>query len=274
MEYVNTPFNYTGNKFKLLNQILPLFDYDKDYFVDLFTGGGSVYTNVLGRYKKVLANDIITDLVNIHEELLKSDDIIKKVKETAIFKGDKEGYNDFREDYNNNPESWKLWTLMLSCTNNMLRFNKKFKFNQTYGNRGWNKNTDKKVEEFTTHIRNYEDDIIYKSLDFSKIVPKNKSMIYIDPPYNETEAGYNSYFNKGDGDRLYEYILDIHSKGHSFALSGLHGEHRSGKRSKIIDDLLNLNIFNFKYLDINYKKVKRSEYKEKSKEILIYNYSI
>ena len=47
---IETPFNYTGSKFRLLEQILPEFDYSKPYFVDLFTGGGSVYTNVLDKY--------------------------------------------------------------------------------------------------------------------------------------------------------------------------------------------------------------------------------
>ena len=47
--YINPPFNYSGSKLKLLEQILPLFDYNKDYFIDLFCGGVSVYTNVFHR---------------------------------------------------------------------------------------------------------------------------------------------------------------------------------------------------------------------------------
>ena len=31
MEYINTPLNYTGSKFKLLEQILPKLDYTKNY---------------------------------------------------------------------------------------------------------------------------------------------------------------------------------------------------------------------------------------------------
>ena len=27
--YIETPFNYTGSKYKILDQILPLFDYKK-----------------------------------------------------------------------------------------------------------------------------------------------------------------------------------------------------------------------------------------------------
>ena len=73
---IETPYNYTGSKFKLLEQILPQFDYTKPYFVDLFMGGGSVYTNVVDKYEKILANDIIGDLVGIHRELLNSDNVI------------------------------------------------------------------------------------------------------------------------------------------------------------------------------------------------------
>ena len=51
---IETPFNYTGSKFKLLEQLLPEFDYTKPYFVDLFCGGGSVYTNVVDKYEKLI----------------------------------------------------------------------------------------------------------------------------------------------------------------------------------------------------------------------------
>lgn len=37
---IQTPFNYTGSKFKLLDQLLENFDYNKTEFVDVFTGGG------------------------------------------------------------------------------------------------------------------------------------------------------------------------------------------------------------------------------------------
>ena len=81
---IETPFNYTGSKFKLLKQLLPEFDYSKPYFIDLFTGGGSVYTNIADKYQKILANDIIKDLIGIHQQLLNSDDIIDYTKSICI----------------------------------------------------------------------------------------------------------------------------------------------------------------------------------------------
>jgi adenine-specific DNA-methyltransferase len=38
-EYVKSPLNYTGGKYKLLSQILPLFPNEIDTFIDLFGGG-------------------------------------------------------------------------------------------------------------------------------------------------------------------------------------------------------------------------------------------
>ena len=39
-ELIKSPLNYTGGKFKLLPQILPLFPNDINRFIDLFGGGG------------------------------------------------------------------------------------------------------------------------------------------------------------------------------------------------------------------------------------------
>lgn len=271
IKLINTPFNYTGNKFKLLDQLIPLFDYSKDYFIDSFSGGGSVYMNVISKYKMVIVNDLIGDLIGIHKSLLESDSIIEKVKESAIFKDDKDGYLEFRNNYNENPTPEGLWALMLSCQNNMMRFNRKFKFNQSWGKRGWNSNTDKKVKEFTSHIRQYKDKLIFSSKSFKDITPNKKSMIYLDPPYLETEAGYNAYFSKKDGEDLYDYIHKVNKEGHSFGLSGVMGEHKNGKRSKLIDDLIE-DGFKYKLLDISYEKAARNKNSKNSKEIYIYNY--
>lgn len=42
MEYVKSPLNYTGGKYKLLPQLLELFPKQVNTFVDLFAGGGNV----------------------------------------------------------------------------------------------------------------------------------------------------------------------------------------------------------------------------------------
>lgn len=266
---IETPFNYTGSKFKLLEQILPEFDYTKPYFVDLFMGGGSVYTNVVDKYQKILANDIIKDLVGIHQDLLEGDSVVELTKSICPDKTDSEAFLRLRDDYNQNPSSEKLWALMLSCTSNMMRFNQKFKFNQTFGKRTWNSSTQKKVELFTQHIRKYKDKIRFTSNSFDSVnISSNKVMVYADPPYSNTEAGYNAYWKKDDDDRLYQYLLDIDRKGSSFMISGVlnHG----GETCKLLTNLIS-DKFRYKILNFDYNKVSRVGKKE-TDEVIIMNY--
>lgn len=279
---IETPFNYTGSKFKLLEQILPEFDYTKKHFVDLFTGGGSVYTNILDKYNKVVVNDVISDLVGIHQSLIDSDDIIKETKSICPIKGDSETFGLLRSDYNESKTSARLWALMLSSTNNMMRFNQKFKYNQTYGNRGWNPNTDKKVDIFKNHIRKYKDNIKFISKTFSDIEIKSSDvMFYCDPPYGRvmnddgtigkkqiSEAGYNAFWKEDDDKKLYEYLLSINKMGSSFMVSGVlkHDNKTCWMLDKLIKDG-----FRHKELDFDYNKVSRVGKKETT-EVIIMNY--
>lgn len=266
---IETPFNYTGSKFKLLEQILPEFDYTKPYFVDLFMGGGSVYTNVVDKYEKILANDIIKDLVGIHQDLLNGDDVIELTKLICPNKTDVDSFLKLRDDYNQNPTSEKLWALMLSCTSNMMRFNQKFKFNQTFGKRTWNTSTQKKVELFTEHIRKYKDKIRFTSDSFDRVnISSNKVMVYADPPYSNTEAGYNAYWKKDDDEKLYNYLLDIDRKGSSFMISGV--LNHNGETCKLLSNLIS-DKFSYKILDFDYNKVSRVG-KKLTDEVIIKNY--
>ena len=62
-KFIKSPMNYTGGKYKLLPQILPLFPTEIDTFVDLFTGGGNIAVNV--EAKKIIANDNETHIIDI-----------------------------------------------------------------------------------------------------------------------------------------------------------------------------------------------------------------
>ena len=266
---IETPFNYTGSKFKLLKQLLPEFDYSKPYFIDLFTGGGSVYTNIADKYQKILANDIIKDLIGIHQQLLNSDDIIDYTKSICPDKTDQQSFLNLRTDYNLNPSPEKLWALMLSCTSNMMRFNQKFEFNQTFGKRTWNQSTESKVKSFTQYIRQYRDKIRFTSKAFDQVnISSDKAMVYCDPPYSNTEAGYNAYWKKDDDIKLYNYLLDIDRKGSSFMISG--SLKHAGESCKLLEDLIK-DGFSCKVLDYDYNKVSRVGNKE-TQEVIIKNY--
>lgn len=282
---IQTPFNYTGNKFKLLEQIIPELDYSKGNFIDMFAGGGSIYTNVLDKYKKVLVNDIIKDLIKIHKSISESDEIIEKTNSIcSTLKESKKDFLNLRESYNKKNSPEKLWALMLSCNSNLIRFNQKGEFNQTWGKRTWNKNTTKKVNEFKTHIRKYKNDIkfISKSFDEINLKESNNYMFYFDPPYayikddkgnignkQISEAGYNNFYYKENDINLYKYCHTVNDMNSSFMISGVleHG----GETSWILDKLIS-DGFNYKELNFNYKKINKSGKSKKTKEIIIKNY--
>lgn len=69
MEYVKSPLNYTGGKYKLLPQLLELFPKQVNTFVDLFAGGGNVSVNV--KAEKVVFNDLMWQVPEMLQEFKK-----------------------------------------------------------------------------------------------------------------------------------------------------------------------------------------------------------
>jgi site-specific DNA-adenine methylase len=274
MIFVNSPFNYTGSKFKLLPQLLPYFDYSKKTFVDVFTGGGSVYANVIDKYDKIVINDIIKDLVGCHQRLGENDSLfIQNVIDYCVPKDNQAAYNSLRDDYNRFPAPCKLFALMLCCTNNMLHFNKSFKFNQTFGKRTFNSKTQEKIDNFIAHVNPFKNKIEYKSVEFYGLLGNDvkNSMYYIDPPYFNTIAGYNSFWSREHEKKLYVYIRQIHEAGGSFCLSGIRGNHKGITQSDVISQLI-FDGFEMVDLDFRYNKVSRNKAAEVGEEIIIKNY--
>ena len=60
---IQSPLNYTGGKFRLLPQILPLFPANIDVLVDLFCGGGNVGINTSA--ERIVLNDSNKNVMRI-----------------------------------------------------------------------------------------------------------------------------------------------------------------------------------------------------------------
>lgn len=280
-KYVNGYLNYAGSKFALLEQIIPNMDYTKKYFADIFCGSMVVSANIVDKYNKILVNDILEDIIGIHKGILNSDDFVEKTKKLCPSKDDANAYASLRESYNKEKTPEKLWSLILSCNSNLMRFNQNGFFNQTFGKRSYNSNTDKKVNEFINKIRPYKDKFIFTSKHFNDIKINKPTMVYLDPPYATcedsngnitnnmiSEAGYNTTYKKEDDIKLYNYIHELHKNNSSFMLSGLL-EH-DGKKSWLLNQLVR-DGFKYKILDFDYNKVSKKGNKV-SKEAIIMNY--
>ena len=70
-ENIKSCLNYTGGKFKLLDQILPLFPKDINTFVDIFCGGANVGINV--NANKIICNDKQSQVISLFKMLKEYD---------------------------------------------------------------------------------------------------------------------------------------------------------------------------------------------------------
>ena len=150
----------------------------------------------------------------------------------------------------------------------MMRFNKSFKFNQTWGQRGWNDSIEEKTRKYVEHISKHKDKIKYYARNFHEIPLLKDSMVYLDPPYMNTEAGYNAYWSKDLESKLYGYCLRQHRNGNSFMLSGVlrHDGNESELLKRLVKD-------GFTCIDLNYNYNKISKKGEKNTlEVIVKNY--
>lgn len=302
-ELIQSPLNYIGGKFKLLEQILPKFPKKIDTFVDLFCGGCNVGINI--NAKKIIFNDLDSHLIGLYNVLKNCDKkeifetITSFIKKYNLSESFKFGYNYYSctsdnglQEYNKLPFKnlrtdfnsrrikdtkyyLMLYTLIIYSFNNQLRFNSNGEFNLPVGKRDFNSCMQTKLNVFIDRLKKYNIELSCKDFREINIEKYGKnSFVYIDPPYLITCATYNEkdgWKNEDELDLL-NYIDNLHSKGIKFALSNVLTN--KGKSNKLLLDWIKRNNYKIHYLDYSYKN---SNYQTKDKitkpqEVLITNY--
>lgn len=280
-ELIKSPLNYTGGKFKLLPQILPLFPEDINTFIDLFGGGCNVGINV--KSNKIIYNDIESHVVKLLNSLksLTSEQALHILKHTInkykLSKENEEGFKFIREDYNNGNDSWDMFYAMIThAFNYQIRFNKNGQYNMPFGrNRSsFNSNLEKNFIKFVNRLNDI--DIMFSNYDFNElnIDEFNESdFIYCDPPYLITCASYNEQdgWDETKEKELLELLDKLNEKGIRFALSNVL-EHK-GKSNDILKEWskkYTVHHLNKDYSNCSYHTKDKS--KTSTDEILITNY--
>lgn len=260
---IQSPLNYTGGKYKLLPQILPLFPKNIDMFVDLFCGGCNVGTNA--KANRFIYNDIDRNLMYIYQTFkILGKDEIKRLIYKIIDKYDlslvsKYGYDYYgcesgkglgdynrekflklRDDFNHGTNDGHyyyvlLYVMIVYSFNNQIRFNAKGEFNLPVGKRDFNKKMEEKLEHFIDRID--EQDCKFTCIDFRtfniKALTEN-DFVYIDPPYLITCATYNEQggWSEDDEKDLLDFLDKLHKQKIRFALSNV--LRSKGKENKIL----------------------------------------
>ena len=60
---IASPMNYIGGKYKILNQLIPIFPKKLDLFIDLFSGGSNVGVNV--NAKRIVCVDKQKEIIRV-----------------------------------------------------------------------------------------------------------------------------------------------------------------------------------------------------------------
>ena len=300
-DYVKSPLNYTGGKYKLLEQLLSRFPTEIGTFVDLFGGGFNVGANV--KAEKIVYNDVSEETTRLIKLFYKynSNEIIQKleelIKKYRLSDSDKHGYEYYgcnsnnglgpfnkeqfkrlREDYNQSKKSisrdFLLLLLIIYSFNNQIRFNSEGMYNLPVGKRDLNASMRRNIKLFAEKLKTKN--VVFLSKDFNLIRPSAYSnpFYYCDPPYLLGDASYNENggWSVSKELELLGFLKSLSDKNVKFALSNVI-EHK-GKTNHVLLEWAIQNKFNIIYLVKDYSN---SNYQSKAKdsktvEVLVTNY--
>lgn len=281
LDYIRSPIRYTGNKYRLLDDILRRLPKNIDNFVDLFSGSMTVGINV--NANKIYINDRIQYLIDLYKYFNCNDiefiisQIHNRISEYDLSKGNKEQYLAFREHYNSTNQCLDLFILSCYSYNHLLRFNvRDHKFNTPFGLREYNKDIENDLVRFcqALHSKNF----IFSSLDFRNFdfsVLHSGDVVYCDPPYsisvgvyNDGNRGFGGWSAQDDLDLL-NILDDLNNRGIIFIMSNV-----IRHKGECNDQLLEWSKkYNVEYVDMSYRGASynlRDRY-NKTEEVLISN---
>lgn len=300
---MKSPINYTGNKYRLLEEIKERSPHKIKKMLDLFCGSGTVGLNFETEETFFVDNNIyLINLLKYLNEIsfeklvFKIEKLINKYNLTNSYKSkisypknefkekNQNGYLKLRKHYNllinknTSKANTMLFLLLLYSFNGNMRFNKKEEFNMPLGKTDLNKTTIKKLKIFFEKTKGKKLNYLCEDFCNEKIkeIIKKVDFIYIDPPYLITTAVYNETNNWNEEKekkllKLIDYIISIKKP---FILSNV--IEKAGKENIILKKWLqknvekvNLDYINFSYGNAHYHKKDKSN---SEIEVMIYNY--
>lgn len=282
-----SPLNYIGGKYKLLEQILPLFPKEINTFVDLFAGGCNVGLNV--KTEKTICNDNLKFLVEMYQEFQKNNlsEILQyienQINKFELSLTNEEGYKKMRQHYNQHKNPLDLFVLVAFSFNHQIRFNNSHEFNNPFGRErsSFNATMKKNLIHFIQKIQ--QTNIRFTCFDFEKFDFSgltSTDFVYCDPPYlislgtyNDGKRGFTGW-SENQEYKLLAILENLHQRNIKFALSNVL-EHK-GKENEILknwltkNNYLKINYLRADYSNSNYQTLVRA--KNASVEVLITNY--
>ncbi len=282
-EYIKSPMNYTGGKYKILKYIIPSFPKGMKNFVDLFAGGLNVGINVDS--EKIYVNDQITYLIDLYRFFKNTDTdtllrlIYKRISFFNLSQTNAEGYKALRDEYNKTKSLLDLFVLSCYSFNHQIRFNSKHEFNTPFGKErsSFNDSIEKNLIRFCDALKRkniHFSTFDFRDFDFS--VLHTGDIVYCDPPYlittgayNDGKRGFKDWTPREDA-ALFVLLDRLDKQGIRFALSNVFA-HKGQTNDALVNWSKRYNTF---YIDKTYSNCSY-HFKDrgtKTVEVLITNY--
>jgi len=272
LKKIESPLNYIGGKYEIVDFIKANLPDKINTFIDLFGGGFNVGINI-ENCNNILYNDYNIYVKELIEKLLTNNPknnieyIENRIKEFNLDKSNKESYIEFRKYYNkSSKDPMDLYILILFGFQHQIRFNSKHEFNNPVGRSGWNDKLKEKIINFKS-----EKKITFFSDDFRKFSNfkfQKNDFFYCDPPYLITLGSYNDGKRGFDGwnekieIEFLDFLKDLNEKKIKFMLSNVI-EHKNIK-NQILENWI---------IDNNFKIIEyEGKIKNKRKELIVLNY--
>lgn len=287
-KFIKSPLNYIGGKYKLLEQILPLFPKKIDTFLDLFVGGANVALNA--KAQKVICNDNLKFLIEMYQKFQQNSlldtlqHIDERIHSYQLSLENEEGYKKLRAHYNQHKNPLDLFVLVAFSFNHQIRFNNAHQFNNPFGrdrscfNETMRTNLIhfiRKIQAATVQFSCSNFDVF----DFTGLTEED--FVYCDPPYlislgtyNDGKRGFTGWTATQE-QQLLAILENLHHRNIRFALSNVL-QHK-GQENNILknwltkNNYLSVHYLRADYSNANYQLLEKD--KSASVEVLVTNYT-
>ena len=169
---------------------------------------------------------------------------------------------------------YRFYGLLLSCTNNLARFNLSGGFNQTCGKRELSETKAEEIRRWCLHLQEFPDRITYMARPCWKLAGPDGALrrlapgttIYVDPPYSNTQAGYNAAWSTADDDRLADLILGNVQEYRWVVSSCI----KDGAWSRFASRIKSSGLFQVREIGHTYKAAKKTRNQD-TRELVMWN---
>lgn len=239
--------NYTGNKSKLIEPLNDLFKHSKAVrLVDCCAGGLSVTLH--SNFDKVLANDISPVLPKLYALMVENgfestmrmiasaidhDGLGKDKTNTTAYMNYRTRTNQLMQQCGYDQFTlMRILVLQYHSFSNIIRFNSEGEFNAPFGQRTFNKSSERKLRDFFEIMQ--RKDVEFSNKSFLELDIQKDDLVYIDPPYLITEAVYNHGWNQESDNKMLAWLDELDSRGVEFVMSNV-THHRGKTNDRLID---------------------------------------